>query len=741
MRLINAHTLMLEEYTEPIPPYAILSHTWGQQELDFQDFQEMRGHERDDVKFGDSKIGQVCRIARQHGHGHVWVDTCCIDKSSTADMSEAVNSMYRYYQDAQVCYVYLADATNKLKRESLRDCRWFKRGWTLQELIAPQRVAFYDQAWEHCGDKTDPDLLRLIASITSIDEGVLGNLEPVTSFPVSKRMSWAADRCCTRQEDVAYSLMGIFDVNMPLLYGEGPKAFARLQEEISRRNLDLSLLAWSSHDDEQKHGGLLAKSPSEFRLFKRVTLVRGACEGQSEVIVVNGCLRISGTVFMRTSGSSTAYILDLGWIGRGASFFWRVGILLKKALGAFVRAVPQKLFVVRLEDVPHTRTLHMRMRLNASDLELLRRLPVDLAPTAERKPGTGPPPRYELEWGSYTATRCRTKQIETMYANGLCLDMRCRQDGRVLQGLEPWALRPTLFWKVWPRGNTGNATAVKVFLRYYHTSPSRRHSSGQSPQRYATLTGWSHHHYNSNPVPTAANNINSRHSASMLAAAAEPTRKRRRDMLPAATSNHPNVAWQSTNTSVLFPSRCLACPFYMNDKLRSTACKNSPLKTIQDVQQHLSTNHVHVKAPYCPVCGSQFSTIEERDTHIVGGGCQPQPPAAATSPAPDKATGCMAEGQHRRVLYIIRSAAGLADFQVWYKIWEELFPGERYPPSVWLGSETEEVSEITSLIWNRFVADMRGAGEGEGEDADLVKHIEMSRLSTMSSCTGELRYG
>lgn len=744
MRLINAHTLMLEEYTEPIPPYAILSHTWGQQELEFQDFQDMCGHERDDVKFGDSKIGQVCRITRQHGHGHVWVDTCCIDKSSTADVSEAVNSMYRYYQDAQVCYVYLADATNKCKKESLRGCRWFKRGWTLQELIAPRRVAFYDHAWEYCGDKTDPDLVGLIASITSIDEGVLRNLDPVTSFPVSKRMSWAADRCCTRQEDVAYSLMGIFDVNMPLLYGEGPKAFARLQEEISRRHLDLSLLAWCSHDDDkQRHGGLLAKSPSEFRLFKRMTLVRGACEGQSEVIVVNGCLRISGTVFTRTAGSSTAYILDLGWVGRGASFFWRVGILLKKALGAFVRAVPQKLFIVRLEYVPHTRTLHMRMRLNASDLELLRRLPpVDLGPTGEGKPGARPPPRYELEWGSYTATGCRTKQIETMYANGLCLDMRCRQDGRVLQGLKPWALRPILFWKAWPGGNTGNTTAVKVFLRYYHTSPSRRHISGRPPQGYASLTGWSQHHYynSSNPVPTAAD-FNSQHLASTLAAAVEPPRKRRRDMLPAAASNHPNVAWQPTNKQVLFPSRCLACPFYMKDKLGSTACKDSSLKTIQDVQQHLSTKHVHLQAPYCPVCGSQFPTIEARDTHIIGGGCHPQPPPPATSPAPDKATGCMAEAQYRRVLDIIRFAAGLADFQVWYKIWEELFPGERYPPSVWLGSETEEVSEITSLIWNRFVADMRGADEGEGEDADLVKHIEMSRLSAMSSCTGELRCG
>lgn len=815
MRLINTETLRLEEHADPIPPYAILSHTWGQQEVDFQGFQKLCEQEREEVKSGPSKIGHVCRVARQNGLGHVWVDTCCIDKSSTADVSEAVNSMYRYYQDAQVCYVYLADATsNNLEtwEGSLRKCRWFKRGWTLQELIAPRRVTFYDQAWAYCGQKTDPALLGLLSSITAIDEDVLQNLEAVTSVPVSTRMAWAADRDCTRPEDVAYSLMGIFDVNMPLLYGEGAKAFVRLQEEISRRNLDLSLLAWAASssnnndddDDQERDRGLLAKSPAEFRIFKRFTLVRSTVEGQSEVTVVNGCLRlVGGKVFTRTSGVFTQYILDLGWIGKGgssgsnshshssssnnnsssSSFFWRVGILLRKALGAFVRAVPQKLFVVKIEDVQYkySRALHMRMSLTSSDLESLRRLSVDLAASSDDvgKHGAGLHSRVEYEWGSYTSTGCRTKQIETMFDNGLCLDMRNNQHSRVLRGLEPWALRPTLFWKVWP-GGSSNATAVKVFLRYYEKPSLRRRTSSQNWQG---KSDWPNCQFKKS-VPAVHSNTHDSSAASLMgivaSSAEQPPRKRRRDGLIMSTATATTPPGEDTPTKLLpsysptlFPSRFLACPFYMADKLRFTPCKDSFLHTIQDVQQHLWQRHVRVQPPYCPVCMTTFERIGDRDAHIVQGECKPSPstcttttkavPAipgsnnnnkrntttvttttAAAAAAEEEDTMTMTEDQHRRILHMSprsASTANLADFQVWYKIWEELFPGARYPPSVWLGSETEEISEITSLIWNRFLAEMRttmgpdGNANGDANelDEDVVRHFELSRLSNMST--------
>jgi hypothetical protein len=128
--------------------------------------------------------------------------------------------------------------------ENTRNARWFTRGWTLQELVAPNRVRSYSQQWLCWGEKQE--LLEPLSRITQIDEAVISNRESLPLTSVARRMSWAAGRTTTRVEDRAYSLLGIFDVNLPLLYGEGRKAFQRLQEEIIRTasRVDHSILAW-----------------------------------------------------------------------------------------------------------------------------------------------------------------------------------------------------------------------------------------------------------------------------------------------------------------------------------------------------------------------------------------------------------------------------------------------------------------------------------------------------------------
>ncbi|KAI6002305.1 hypothetical protein F5J12DRAFT_906395 [Pisolithus orientalis] len=144
------------------------------------------------------------------GYTWLWIDTCCIDKRSSAELSEAINSMYRWYRNSQMCYVYLND--------------WFSRGWTLQELVAPKEAEFFNKSWVSIGIKQD--LTSLLEDITRIPEKSVR--------AVAHIMSWAADRKTTRVEDRAYSLLGLFGVNMPMLYGEGSKAFQRLQLEIIR---------------------------------------------------------------------------------------------------------------------------------------------------------------------------------------------------------------------------------------------------------------------------------------------------------------------------------------------------------------------------------------------------------------------------------------------------------------------------------------------------------------------------
>lgn len=214
MRLLDTTTLELTEFHEhQIPSYAILSHTWGEEEVTIQEMVQGTGRE----KLGFQKIVECCKRARNDSIGYVWVDTCCIDKTSSAELSEAINSMFTWYRASTICYAFLDDvdsgaALELASRHSLcekvfRNCRWFRRGWTLQELLAPRDVTFLDASWYEFG--TRYSLKLPIRAVTGIDMLVLeGNPGALERCSVATRMSWASNRETTRVEDIAYSLMG-----------------------------------------------------------------------------------------------------------------------------------------------------------------------------------------------------------------------------------------------------------------------------------------------------------------------------------------------------------------------------------------------------------------------------------------------------------------------------------------------------------------------------------------------------
>ncbi|KAI8725361.1 HET domain-containing protein [Fusarium sp. LHS14.1] len=254
MRLLNTQTIVVETFgDDQIPSYAILSHTWEAEEVTFQDMELGKATS----KKGWAKIKDSCSMARKNGFNYVWLDTCCIDKTSSAELSEAINSMYHWYQEAAVCYAFLADVSDI---SGLSGSKWFTRGWTLQELIAPSSIIFFSQTWDQLGTRETLD--RVISKRTRIPRAILSGHDDLETASVAQRMSWASDRSTTRREDLAYCLMGIFSINMPLLYGEGERAFIRLQEEIMRVSDDHSLFAWKCADGR---GGLLAPSPVAFK--------------------------------------------------------------------------------------------------------------------------------------------------------------------------------------------------------------------------------------------------------------------------------------------------------------------------------------------------------------------------------------------------------------------------------------------------------------------------------------------
>ncbi|KAB8221756.1 ankyrin repeat-containing domain protein [Aspergillus novoparasiticus] len=223
------------------PPYAILSHTWEEEEVTYADLKDFH--------------------TNAYGFPYIWIDTCCIDKSSKADLTEivsAINSMYQWYGEASICYAYLADIVFK---KDIGNSRWFTRGWTLQELIAPQHIIFLNKYWEPI--RTKESLQSELSARTKIPVYIHSGFVHMENISVAQRMAWAAGRQTTKVEDRAYSLLGLFGVSMPLLYGEGHTAFLRLQEEIIKVSDDESIFAWKSAK-EKNHSGPLATSPDDF---------------------------------------------------------------------------------------------------------------------------------------------------------------------------------------------------------------------------------------------------------------------------------------------------------------------------------------------------------------------------------------------------------------------------------------------------------------------------------------------
>ncbi|KAK3904266.1 vegetative incompatibility protein HET-E-1 [Staphylotrichum tortipilum] len=331
MRLLNVTTRVVEEFDgNDVPKYALLSHTWGPDEVTQQEMDAIaryhrpqhesgahgmprspddpdavklllstmllafrgsrarfshpstrpaltNGHEMSDeddtgfrrlvpapsshpfeAKAGYQKIAYACGQAEKDGLQYLWVDTCCVDRRSGGDVSEAINSIFAWCQKAAVCYAYLEDVHYsdytegyKTWKDHFNNSRWFTRSWTLQELLAPSKVVFYAKGWRLLGTKSS--LVKTVERITGIDQLTLLDPRLIHNASVARRMSWAAARTTTRTEDIAYSLLGIFGIHMPIMYGEGDNAFLRLQEEIMKRSDDHSIFAWGLFNNPGSH--------------------------------------------------------------------------------------------------------------------------------------------------------------------------------------------------------------------------------------------------------------------------------------------------------------------------------------------------------------------------------------------------------------------------------------------------------------------------------------------------------
>lgn len=344
MRLINTKTITVEDFWNDTPVYAILSHTWETEEVTLQEMQARNGCVK--RKKGFKKIEKTCEQALADGFAYLWVDTCCIDKTSSSELSEAINSMYKWYQQAEVCYAYLMDVSatdNPFDEKSqFRRCKWFTRGWTLQELIAPLTVVFYDKDWVEIGTKSS--LCKIITQITNISKQVL-LVNHGGEISIASRISWASNRETTRVEDMAYCLLGLFGINMPILYGEGEDAFTRLQREIIGTSDDQTIFAWVGGHGGAGAAGLLAKSPRDFAPSSQLSHIK-VDKNRSPYNITNVGLSIE-LPLQPVSEHANQYKALLNCTNGGSP----VGIYLNKDKeGQYVRTRTTEIFIDALEN-------------------------------------------------------------------------------------------------------------------------------------------------------------------------------------------------------------------------------------------------------------------------------------------------------------------------------------------------------------------------------------------------------
>jgi hypothetical protein len=382
MKLLKTDTFARVFFVErPPSEYAVLSYTWSQSDdITYQDI----GHISPDAVIendwknrhpaGFSRVVQACHRARAQNIDYLWVDALCVDKSSSADVVQSVTASFDLIWDAAVCIVHLSDLlpvtgneeTPAELEKALSGCRWFTRGWTLQELVASQHVEFFDRDWNiRCVKAPDSpwSWFTILSRVSGVDASVLSNRNNIFNVSLGRRLSWAADRETSWPEDAAYSLMGICGVSSHLSprYGEGRRsAFHRMQEKILERSIDLSILAWKrlqindsgdkgnnrQHKKQVPVSGILADSVVDFRHFgSHVTWVapfRSKCHLAWSNHGLCIWAFLSAVKNQEGASREVVLILNAAWLNEVESA--SIGILLREVeAGQFVRSDPENI--------------------------------------------------------------------------------------------------------------------------------------------------------------------------------------------------------------------------------------------------------------------------------------------------------------------------------------------------------------------------------------------------------------
>lgn len=653
---------------------------------------------------------------------NIWADFLCVDPSSSAELSEAVNSRFQILQHCEVCFVYLDDVDSGDGVDCLTQTRWRRQCWALQELIAPKEIHFYNKTWSEVGTKRS--LLPHLSSLFGIDKEVLQDSNCLADFSIGMRMSWASRLSSERPEDSAYSLLGIFKVSMMAIYGEGQRAFLRLQEEILKDTNDATIFAWQSTGDEQ-YRGLLARSPSEFAHF--------GLYSQRTPFQIHGCIQaISAGILIDSvfgeSDASSDFILCLAEINTVDGQARHLGVTLKAWRNTYVRSKPSS--ICRLSKFPtgllrricarrdlSSRDSSLIANESSSSLDLIHRASIGRKKKYQDETHPqGINPADTIKPGSYTFVRDGAGGFSVLLENGQAsvplgkmIPIRPHDHGRS-EGRE---ILQQIVRNHWPESWEGQP--VSPGTESLTDSSSERDVSTFSESSDEAVSILS----DQDPLAVHTSALAKKgleiFSASLLIADEMGTateeemgvsftaNKRQKledeDWVKVEPINNHEDNEDKEGTQAVTRGRCgsaevdtgyLACPFGRQNSTKHRTClKYGGFSTVQHLRDHLWKDHY--SPHWCPVCCQTFDSLGACDTHIRQWSC-----TRRTS----RETVLLSSKQWRQ---ISRNKLGRSKEEQWYSIWCIIFPQVEKPPTAYVSTTnpTEWRVRLLRQFWAR----------------------------------------
>lgn len=753
MRLLHIETEELHIFPYPPPvPYAILSRAGsspagGERLRDGSSPAIISGHQ----STLRADILQFCKLAREAQFQFVWVDTLCVDKTSSADISETINSLPGYFQHAGLCFVFLEDLRGGPSlpwEDTWAKCQYWTRAWTLQELLLPAKVQFYDAQWRLRGERSTHPLPSLISGITGIDKDILTRRRRLHQTSVARRMSWAARREGARPEDASYSLLGIFDVRMPIVYGEGGRrAFRRLQEEILKSSNDMSLFSWTS-DVADDSRGIFANSPGEFFRFGTSPGAQTPCISPGFAALTSRGVLVEGQCYEE----GQILYLDLGVQTRDEVNTKRYGILLEKRTdGTFQRTKSNVLEELPTGEVLATARImatkgsvdvfdpasSVASKVPSSLEKGLQNLPFrhaitislshpttpgfsrqssgssgsETTPTAPSFSSSCPSHLEEPDWVSIQHENQGAAESDDCDELGGYGSMETSQQTEADRG-----------WDSISEASTAPSPPQDETEEPCHPSANRLRDPAITKSTSTTI------HQSSFPAAIVGDSqqkeqlsqfllsqfVASHETSNHVAEKRERREKRSRDR-----SRQPA---QKPKKRALGPPE-FSCPFYVKNPERHVGCLiNHELVSVEDVREHVWLHH---RLPcYCPTCKAVFESAVERDVHIVQRSCRFIDNFPFEGVSED----------HRQLIFHTRDSANSST--QWLRIWDILFPDVEVDRS-----KTVYISDSLGLKVSAFRSFFRKYGRGILSEQLLARYPKaaMPEETTIENLLSEVR--